>query len=144
MCMCMGMCMCICLYLAFIILCAVPPPTVAISIPPGDLFIGAALILTCVVDFDPSLTGHVNVDVTWQRGTSIIFNTTDHVSILSSQSDSQFSSILTLYSLSEKDNTTFTCTAGIVPSQTDSLTSLTASNLDNETIQIIIEGELLG
>ena len=120
-----------------------PPPTVAISIPPGDLFVGAALTLTCDVDFDPSLTGHVNVDVTWQRGNSIIFNTTDHVSIISSQSDSQFSSILTLYSLSEKDNTTFTCTAGIVPSQTDGLTSLTASNLDNETVQIIIQGELL-
>lgn len=121
-----------------------PPPTVAISVPPGNLYAGAPLTLTCVVDFDPSLTGHVNVVVTWLRGTSIIlFNATDRVSMLSSLSDSQFSSILTLYSLSEEDNTNFTCTAGIVPSQTDGLTSLTASNLDNETVQIIIQSEPL-
>ncbi len=121
----------------------VPTPSVTISTP-GDLYIGAPLTLTCDVDFDPTLASIVNVSVIWLRGVSPLFNATDHVSIISSLLDSQFTSNLTLYPLSTADSTNFTCRAGITPS--GGLTSsLTASDLGEDTVsvQIILRGELV-
>lgn len=120
---------------------AVPTPSVTISTPFGDLSGASALTLTCYVDIDPSLAGYVNVSVTWLKGTSPLLGAADRISISSSLLDSQFTSNLTLYSLSTADSTNFTCRAGIIPA--DSLTSVAASDLGEETIQVIVQGELL-
>lgn len=116
-----------------------PTPSVTISILPRDVVAGAPLTLTCTVDFDPSLTTYVNVSLMWLRETSPILENTDHVSILSSLSESQYISNLTLYAIAEISN--FTCRAGIIPSS--AFTSLIASDLSEDVIEIIVEGELL-
>ena len=119
-----------------------PIPDVTIFIPPGNLYVGALLTMTCDVDFDSSIASDVNVTVTWLRETSLLLNaTTENVSILSSLSESQFTSNLTLDPLSTADATNFTCRAEIVLS--DDFTSLTASNVGEETVWVIVEGELL-
>ena len=82
----------------------------------------------------------MNVTVTWLRETSILLNATDNVSILSSLSDSQLTSNLTLDSLSTADGTNFTCRAEIVLS--DDFTAI-YSNVGEETVWVAVEGELL-
>ena len=118
-----------------------PVPDVTIFILPGNLYVGAPLTLTCDVDFDSSIASDVNVTVTWLRETSLLLNATDHIFIASSLSESQFMSNLTLDPLSTADATNFTCRAEIVLS--DDFTSLTASNVGEETVWITVEGELL-
>ena len=122
---------------------AVPIPSVTVSISSGNLYVGSRtpLTLTCDVDFDPTLTTFVNVSVTWWRGTSLLSHHTDRVSIVSSLNSTQFTSSLTLYPLLAEDSTNFTCRAGIIP--TDDLTSITASDLRDETVQVILQGQLL-
>ena len=80
------------------------------------------------------------VSVSLLRGTSLLFNATDGVTISSSLLDSQFTSNLTLNSLGTSDSTNFTCRAGLVPS--DDLTLLIASDLGEETVQLTILGKL--
>ena len=115
-----------------------PVPDVTISVPPGNLYVGALLTMTCDVDFDSSIASDVNVTVTWLRETSPLLNATENASILSSLSESQFTSNLTLDPLSIADGTNFTCRAEIVLS--DDFTSLTVGE---DTVWITVEGELL-
>ena len=123
-----------------LLFCVVPVPSVTISTPPGDFYEEAPLTLTCDVDFDPSLASFVNVSVTWLRGNSPLSNTIDGISIESSLLDARLTSNVTLHSLSTADSANFTCRAGIIPS--DGLTSVTASDLGQETIEIIVQSEL--
>lgn len=118
-------------------------PFVNISIPPEDLYAAtnASLTLTCNVDFDPSLARFTNVSVTWLKESFPLSNAVHRVSISSILMDSQFTSNLTLYPLSSEDSANFTCRAGIIPS--DNLTLLTASDLTEETVQVVVQGELL-
>ena len=119
-----------------------PAPDVTISIPPGNVYVGAPLTLTCDVDFDPSLASYVNVTVTWLRETSLLLNATDHISIVSSLSEYQFTSNLTLDPLSTADGTNFTCRADIILSDY-LMYSLSVSNVGEETVRVVVEGELL-
>ena len=116
-----------------------PTPPVTISTPPEDLYAGVrtSLTLTCDVDIDPSLADYVNVSIMWFRETISLSDATDRVTILM---ESQFTSNLTLYSLSTADSTNFTCRAGIIPS--DGFASATASDPGEDTVQVIVRGEL--
>ena len=102
--------------------------------------IGVAVTLTCSVTFDPSLASFVNTSVTWLREDILILNSTESVLISSSPLDSQFTSNLTLYPTNDTFTANFTCRAGIIP--TDELTSLIASDFQEETIPVTIQGEL--
>ena len=117
-----------------------PTPSIIISTPPSDLYVGteASLVLTCDVDFDPNLASYVNVTLTWFKGSSPLYSSADRVSISSSLKESQFTSNLTLYPLSTEDSTNFTCRAGIIPS--DNLTSFIASDLIDEAVQVVVQG----
>ena len=124
----------------------VPTPSVSVSAPMEVLCAGSTtpLTLTCNVTTDPSLADSINVSVTWLRGTSPLSNATNRVLISSlSQSQSVFTSILTVYPLSVMDATNFTCRAGIVPLAGAGLNSTTASDLGEGSVFIVVEGELV-
>ena len=119
-----------------------PTPSVTISFPHGDLYADSPLTLSCDVDFEPSLASFVNVSIAWLRENCSLSSVVDGVSIVSSQlQEAQFTSNLTLHSLSTADSTNFTCTASITPS--DDLTSVTASDVGEETIEVIVQSEFL-
>ena len=83
----------------------------------------------------------MNVSVTWLNESFPLSNSLDHISISSFLMNSEFTSNLTLYSLGIEDSTNFTCRAGIVPS--DNVTSLIASDLVEDTIEVIVQGEVV-
>lgn len=125
----------------------VPTPNVSILASDGVLLqyaqAGTSLKLTCSVSVDPAIAGNVTVSVTWLQGENPLFNTTDRVSITYSDSDSQspFTSILTLYPVNTTDSGNFTCRAGVV---TDTQLQLfTDSDLAEDTIQVIVVGKQL-
>ena len=100
------------------------------------------LTLNCSVNIDPSLASVVNVSLSWLRGATQLFNGTSRALISPlSESQSVFTSTLTVYPLSTVDSTNFTCRAGIIP-QSDRLSSTAASDLGEETVLIIVQGEL--
>lgn len=121
----------------------VPTPNVSISASEGVLYaeVGASLELTCSIFVDPAIADNVTVSVTWFQGTTPLFNRTDRVSISSSDPDSQspFTSILTVYPLNTTDSDNFTCIAGIVPDS--QLQLVTNSDLAEETVLVIVEGK---
>ena len=128
----------------FSLLNTVPTPSVSITAPMDILYAGTTtpLTLTCSVNIDPSLTSDVNVSLSWLRGASQLFNGTSRALISPlSESQSVFTSTLTVYPLSTVDSTNFTCRAGIIP-QSDRFNSTAASDLGEETVLIIVQCEL--
>ena len=121
---------------------AVSTPNVTISAPPVLYAeIGNSLQVECNVYIDSSIANNITVSLTWFRGLTPIFNTTDRITILSSISDSQslFTSSLTISPLSTTDNDYFTCRAGIVPFS--GIDSFVASDFGEERVSVIVEGE---
>ena len=120
-----------------------PTPNVSISAFDGVLYaeVGASLELTCSVFFDPAIADNVTVSVIWYQGTTPLFNTTDRVSITSSGPDSQspFTSILTLYPVNTTDSDNFTCRAGVIPDS--QLQLVTDSDLAEGTVQVLVESK---
>ena len=98
-----------------------------------NLYAGTPLTLTCMVDTDPSLSGSVNISVMWLRNATPVSNAT-----ISSLVGSQFSSNLTFHFLRIEDSASFTCRACIVPAE--GLTSATASDMGEDSVEIIVEG----
>ena len=121
---------------------AVPAPSVMITSSNTSDDTGAAVTLTCSVTFDPNLSSFVNTSVTWLREDIPILNATETESVFISSSalDSQFTSNLTLYSTNVTETANFTCRAFIIP--TGELTSLVASDFQEETVPVTIQGEL--
>ena len=119
-----------------------PIPTVTVSISSGNHYVGSRspLTLTCVVDFDPTLVNYGNVSVSWWRGTSLLTNYTDRVSIVSSLSHlTQYTSNLTLYPILAEDSANFTCRAGIISSA-----DFNSIDLHEETVKVILQGPFSG
>ena len=124
----------------------VPTPSVSVTAPMEVLYAGTTtpLTVTCDVTTYPSLADNVDVSVTWLRGASEISNATSRISITPlSQSQSVFTSTLTVYPLSIMDATNFTCRAGIIPLTAGGLSSTIASDLGEATVFIVVEGELV-
>lgn len=124
----------------FIFYAPVPPPSVTVTSSPEDLYAAtdASLTLTCTVDFDPSLSSYANVSLTWIKGSTPLSNISNRISMLSALEDSQFTSNITLFPLSAKDSENFTCRAGIIPSNNETL--VTASDLVEETVEVTVQG----
>ena len=118
----------------------VPTPVVSI-LAPGDVVdanIDTFLSLNCSIEVDSNITDSVTVAVTWLQGDTQLFNGTNCVSI-ETNSVPPFFSILTVYPVNSNDSNNFTCRAMIVP--TDDFQLVTASDTDEDTILVIVEGE---
>ena len=120
-----------------------PTPHVTILATDGVVYteVGAPLELTCSVLADPAIADNVTVSVIWYQGSTPLFDTSDRVSISSSDSVSQspFISILTLYPVNTTDSDNFTCRAGVVPDS--QLQHFIDSDLAEETVQIVVGGK---
>ena len=118
----------------------VPTPNITISVPVLYAEVGKSLQVDCTVHINLNITNNVTVSLTWFRGLSPIFNTTDRVTI-SPISDSQlpFISTLTIYPLNHTDNDYFTCRAGVVPFTGSD--SFVASDFGEERVLVVVEGE---
>ena len=117
-----------------------PTPVVSI-LASGDVVyadIDTSLSLTCSIQVDSNITESVTVAVTWLQGDTQLFNGSDRVSI-ETNSEPPFTSILTVYSLNSNDSDNFTCRAMIVP--TNDFQLVTASDTDEDTVLVIVEGE---
>ena len=116
----------------------VPTPNVSILAFDGLVYVeaGASLELTCSVFVDPAIADNVTVSVTWYQGTTPLFNTTDRVSVSSADPDSQspFTSSLTVYPINITDSDNFTCRAGVIPD--GQLELVTDSDLVEETVLV--------
>ena len=119
----------------------VPTPNITISAPPVLYAeIGKSIQMECHVHIDTNITSNFTVLLTWFRGLTPIFNSTDRVTI-SPISDSQlpFISTLTINSLNTTENDYFTCRAGVVPFS--GIHSFVASDFGEERVLVIIKGE---
>ena len=120
-----------------------PTPHVTILATDGVVYteVGAPLELTCSVLVDPAIADNVTVSVIWYQGSTPLFDTSDRVSISSSDSVSQspFISFLTLYQVNTTDSDNFTCRAGVVPDS--QLQHFTDSDLAEETVQVVVGGK---
>ena len=131
------LCLCACFFIY-----PVPTPAVSILAPGGVVHANSAssLSLTCSIQLDPNITHSVTVAVTWLQGRTQLFNGTDSVSISSTQPNSQlfYTSILTVDPVNSSDSDNFTCRAMVVP--TSELELVTASDVNEDTVLVIIEG----
>ena len=120
-----------------------PTPHITILATDGVVYteVGAPLELTCSVLVDPAIADNVTVSVIWYQGSTPLFDTSDRVSVSSSDSVSQspFISILTLYPVNTTDSDNFTCRAGISPNS--QLELFTDSDLGEGTVQVIVESK---
>lgn len=116
-----------------------PTPNVSIFASDGVAYaeVGASLELTCSVFVDPAIANNVTISVTWFQGTTLLLNGTDRVTITSGpNSQSTFTSILTVYPINTTDSDNFTCIAGVVPDS--QLQPVTSSDLAEETVLVIV------
>ena len=120
-----------------------PTPHITILATDGVVYteVGAPLELTCSALVDPAIADNVTVSVIWYQGSTPLFDTSDRVSVSSSDSVSQspFISILTLYPVNTTDSDNFTCRAGISPNS--QLELFTDSGLGEGTVQVIVESK---
>ena len=123
-------------------ICPVPTPSVSVLAPGGVVYANSdsSLSLTCSIQLDPNITHSVTVAVTWLQGRTQLFNGTNSVSIASTQLNSQllYTSILTVDQINSSDSDNFTCRAMVVP--TNELELVTASDVNEDTVLVIIEG----
>ena len=102
--------------------------------------IGKSLQVNCNVYVDLNITSNVTVLLTWFRGLTPIFNTTDRVTISPvSYTQLPFVSTLTIFPLNNTDNDYFTCRAGVVPFS--GIDSFVASDFGEERVLVIVKGE---
>ena len=125
----------------------VSTPDVDITIPPGPLFAGSTtpLTLICTISINPATDTDISVtadmDVTWLRGSTELFDGDDRVTISAVHgSQPSFTSALTLDPLSTFDNTNFTCRARARP-PANQLNFVTASDVGDGTVSVIVDCE---
>ena len=135
-------CMCTtCLHVIVISLCpSVPAPVVSVSLntdPP--VYQGTVLVLNCTAIVDSAVDTGFTVDITLTSEPDTLNGR--YVSITNtSDSELEFSRTVEFRPVNTTDSATYTCTASIAPTASDS-DSVLASTSDTDTVSITVEGE---
>ena len=130
-----------CLHVIIISLCpSVPAPAVSVSLNTnGPVYQGTVLVLSCTATVNSTVNTNFTVDITLTsepdtlNGRYVnITNTSDSVL--------EFSRVVEFRPVNTTDSATYTCTASIAPTASDS-DSVLASTSNTDTVNITVEGE---
>ena len=135
-------CMCTtCLHVIIISLYpSVPAPVVSVSLNTnGPVYQGTVLVLSCTATVDSAVNTNFTVDITLTSEPDTLNGT--YVTITeTSDSELEFSRVVEFRPVNTTDSATYTCTASIAPTASDS-DSVLASTSNTDTVNITVEGE---
>ena len=130
-----------CLHVIVISLCpSVPAPAVSVSLNTnGPLYQGTVLVFSCTATVDSAVNTGFTVDITLTSEPDTLNGR--YVSITeTSDSELEFSRTVEVRPVNTTDSATYTCTASIAPTASDS-DSVLASTSNTDTVSITVEGE---
>ena len=135
-------CMCTtCLHVIITSLCpSVPAPAVSVSLHTnGPVYQGTVLVLRCTATVDSAVNTGFTVDITLTSEPDTLNGR--YVSITNtSDSELEFSRVVEFRPVNTTDSATYSCTASIAPTASDS-DSVLASTSNTDTVSITVEGE---
>ena len=135
-------CMCTtCLHVIIISLCpSVPAPAVSVSLNTnGPVYQGTVLVLSCTATVNSAVNTGFTVDITLTSEPDTLSGR--YVSITeTSDSELEFTRAVEFRPVNTTDSATYTCTASIAPTASDS-DSVLASTSNTDTVSITVEGE---
>ena len=122
----------------------VPPPDVSVSLNTDDtVYQGTELVITCTVTVDSAVDTGFDVNVTWNSAPLEAMNG-PYVTITTETSGSghehMFTSTVTISPVDTTDSATYTCTASVTPTTTES-DFIIPSMESSDTVEITVEGE---
>ena len=102
------------------------------------MYQGTELVITCIVTVDSAVDTGFDVIITWNSEPSEAMDG-PYVTITgTSGSGHEYSGTVTISPVNTTDSATYTCTASVTTTESDSITSSTESS---DTVDITVEGK---
>ena len=120
---------------------SVPAPNVSVSLNTNDtVFQGTELVITCTVTVDSAVDTGFDVIMTWNSAPLEAMNGSYVTITDTSGSGHEYSSTVTISPVDTTDSATYTCTASVTPTTTES-DFIIPSMESSDTVEITVEGE---
>ena len=128
-------------FMLVIILPSVPAPDVSVSLNTDDtVYQGTELVITCTVTLDSAVDTGFDVIMTWNSDPLEAMNGPYVTISNTSGSGHEYSSTVTISPVNTTDSATYTCTASVTPTTTES-DFIIPSMESSDTANIVVEGK---
>ena len=121
---------------------SVPAPNVSLSLNTDDtVYQGTELVITCTVTVDSAVDTEYDINMTWTSDPAGVMNGT-YITISDiTDSEQEYNSTVTISPVNTTDSATYTCTAGVITTDSNDLIISSMENSDSE--KITVEGKLI-
>ncbi len=109
----------------------------SVGVPPGPLYAGTSLTLTCVITLNEAVNSRVDVNVTWSGPGGMLLVNGNRVTVSDTMgSETSYQSNLTISPLATVDGGSYTCEVTVAPADTSTFITISQPASNSGTVNV--------